>query len=345
MEPAALAQINDELLTQAIAPWGGTRADVTLIRDFANSVYRVVLGGETAILRLTHSSHRDARQIQAELDWINYLATNGVLVCAPIATQDGRWLVELPVAEGAFVAVLWQMAPGGPAQVGDFGPELYRRMGQLVGQMHRLSVDYVVPAAAAKRFEWFEEDAPERLLVGLGAGDEVVRARLEQSWAEMRGWARGRDTYHLIHGDVHAGNFFLHQGQIHLFDFDDSCYHWRIYDIANALYYALWRIPRSETAQRTAFATEFMTHFLAGYRQEAEINRDEWQHLAFFLEYRDLLVYAYLRQMVTDQPEHEGLRQLLGAIRGRVEANQPYVGLDPQIVQACGELSRTMNTD
>ena len=181
MEPAALAQINDELLTQAIAPWGGTRADVTLIRDFANSVYRVVLGGETAILRLTHSSHRDARQIQAELDWINYLATNGVLVCAPIATQDGRWLVELPVAEGAFVAVLWQMAPGGPAQVGDFGPELYRRMGQLVGQMHRLSVDYVVPAAAAKRFEWFEEDAPERLLVGLGAGDEVVRARLEQS--------------------------------------------------------------------------------------------------------------------------------------------------------------------
>ena len=345
MEQSASTQINDEILAQVIAQWGGERGDLTFVRDFANAVYRYERDGAAAILRLTHSSHRTAPLIQAELDWIRFLNAGGVPAVLPLATQDGQWLVEIPAAEGSLIAVLWQFAPGGPPQAEDFTPDLYRKMGQLIGQMHRLSVDYVVPDAAAKRYEWFEEDAPERLLAGLGHEDAAVRERLEQSWAEMRGWARGRDVYHLVHCDVHAGNIFLDNGQIHLFDFDDCCYHWRAYDIANALYYALWRIPRHETEPRATFAQEFMTHFLAGYRQEAEINRDEWQHLAFFLEYRDLLVYAYLRQMVTDQPEHEGLRQLLAAIRGRVEVNQPYVGLDPQIVQACGELSRTMNTD
>lgn len=328
MEQPASTYINDEILTQVIAHWGGERSDLTFVRDFANAVYRYERDGAAAILRFTHSSHRTAPLIQAELDWIRFLNAGGVPAVLPIATRDEQWLVEIPVAEGSLIAVLWQFALGGPPQPEDFTPDLYRKMGQLIGQMHRLSVDYVVPDAAAKRFEWFEEDAPERVLAGLGSEDEVIRERLEQCWAEMRKWERGRELYHLVHCDVHAGNLFLDNGQIHLFDFDDCCYHWRIYDIANALYYALWRIPRAQTAQRTAFAAEFMSHFRAGYQQEVAVQAGEWQHLPFFLEYRDLLVYAYIRKVVTQQPEHAGLWKLLNAIRGRVEANQPYVQMN-----------------
>lgn len=324
MEQTASTQINQEILAQVIAHWGGERGDLTFVRDFANAVYRYERNGAAAILRLTHSSHRTAPLIQAELDWIRYLAAGGVPAVLPIATLEGQWLVEIPVAEGSLIAVLWQFAPGGPPQAEDFTPDLYRKMGQLIGQMHRLSMDYVVPDAAAKRYEWFEEDAPERLLAGLGAEDAAVRARLEQSWAEMQGWDRGREAYHLVHCDVHAGNLFLEDGQIHLFDFDDCCYHWRAYDIANALYYALWRTPRHETEQRAALAQEFMAHFLPGYNAEASLDPVWLEKIPFFMEYRDLLVYAFLRQHL-NTTEHEGLRNLLQAIRGRVEASQPYV--------------------
>ena len=325
MAQTELTQINDEFLAQAIAPWGGTRADLTFIREFANTIYRFERDGAAAILRLTRSSHRPATQVQAELAWINFLAARGVAVCQPIATLDGRWLVELPVEGGSYVVVVWQFAPGGPPQPEDFTPDLYHKMGQLIGQMHRLSVDYTPVDPAVKRLEWFEEDAPERLLGGLTAEDEAIRAGLEGIWAQMRGWERGRDVYHLIHCDVHAGNLFRHNGQIHLFDFDDCCYHWRVYDLANALYYALWRIPRSETEQRAAFAQEFMTHFLAGYQTESTLSTEWLQRIPLFMEYRDLLVYAFLRQHLNTAPENEGLQKLLGAIRERVEANQPYV--------------------
>lgn len=324
MAEATVAPINDEILAQAIAHWGGKRSDLTFVREFANAVYRYERNGAAAIFRLTHSSHRTAPLIQAELDWIRYLAAGGVPAVLPIATQSGQWLVEIPVAEGSLIAVLWQFAPGGPPQVEDFTPDLYRQMGQLIGQMHRLSVGYDVPDAAAKRFEWFEEADPERLLAGLGGEDAVIRERIEQSCAEMRGWERGREVYHLVHCDVHAGNIFLHNGQIHLFDFDDCSYHWRAYDIANALYYALWRIPRHETEPRATFAQEFMAHFLAGYNAETSLDPIWLEKIPFFLEYRDLLVYAFIRQHV-NTTEHEGMRKLLQAIRERVEANQPYV--------------------
>ncbi|MBK9049371.1 MAG: hypothetical protein IPL78_00170 [Chloroflexi bacterium] len=64
---------------------------------------------------------------------------------------------------------------GGPPQPEDFTPDLYHKMGQLIGQMHRLSVDYTPVDPAVKRLEWFEEDAPERLLGGLTAEDEAIR--------------------------------------------------------------------------------------------------------------------------------------------------------------------------
>jgi len=45
----------------------------------------------------------------------------------------------------------------------------------------------------------------------------------------------------LIHTDVHAGNFFVDDGRITVFDFDDSSYQWFASDIAIALYYTIWR--------------------------------------------------------------------------------------------------------
>lgn len=325
MSQSTFNLISDDLLAQAIRLWGGERENLTFVREFANIVYRYEREGQKAILRLTHSSHRSAVQVQAELEWINFLVAQGLTVCAPLPRLDGEWLVELPVADGSLTAVLWEHAPGGPPQAANFGPELYRQMGQLLGQMHRLSRDYEPVDPLVKRPDWAEDESSTRLSGGFTAEDEAIREGLERIWALLAGWDRGRDVYHLIHGDVHAGNMFLHEGQIHLFDFDDCCYHWRIYDLANALYYVLWRVPRTAVAQRTALAQEFMPPFLAGYRQEQTLSADWLAQIPLLLEYRDLVVYAYVRGMVQAIPEHEGLRQLLQLIRGRVEANEPYV--------------------
>lgn len=49
--------------------------------------------------------------------------------------------------------------------------------------------------------------------------------------------------YGLIHQDTHTGNLFLAKdGQMTLFDLNDCCYGWYIYDIALVLFYAvMWQ--------------------------------------------------------------------------------------------------------
>ncbi|OQY33837.1 MAG: hypothetical protein B6I38_03100 [Anaerolineaceae bacterium 4572_5.1] len=74
---------------------------------------------------------------------------------------------------------------------------------------------------------------------------------------------KDRAGYGLIHQDAHGGNFFIKDGAITLFDFDDCMYGWFIYDIAMVLFYAA--LGKEDMA---AFTKTFMGDFLQGYAQE-----------------------------------------------------------------------------
>ena len=95
-----------------------------------------------------------------------------------------------------------------------------------------------------------------------------------------------RDSFGLIHVDLHAGNLFRHGDTIVPFDFDDCIYSWYVNDIAMALYYVLheerdsWggsqRDVWTGSSQMTRGATidHFIKYFMEGYRLKNAL--DDW---------------------------------------------------------------------
>jgi Ser/Thr protein kinase RdoA (MazF antagonist) len=152
--------------------------------------------------------------------------------------------------------------------------------------------------------------------------------------AQIGAWPTPPAAYGLIHGDVHAGNFHLHQGVVHLFDFDDCCYHWFAADIANAIYYAVWHQARYEApgADPAGFAVRFTRALLDGYSTVAAPPSDLGRRLAPLIDYRDLLVYAYLRRRYGETPPSAALASLLAQRRHRFREQRPYVAVDWQDV-------------
>lgn len=234
MEREIELQFSQEVLFEAARRFGLSSDSLKLLGDFENYVYEGKVGGVSHILRLTHSSHRSTNMVLGELEWINYLAENGVSVAKAFSSTSGKLAEEIRVGEDYFVASLFQKAKGrlldrsNPAEP---TPEVITEWGRTIGKMHRATKHFEPSDERFKRPQWFEDDLmcfekylpkEDKHIVDMGYSLLEYAEKLPQS----------KDSYGLIHTDVHAGNFFVDDGKITVFDLDDSSYQWFASDIA-----------------------------------------------------------------------------------------------------------------
>lgn len=102
------------------------------------------------ILRLTHTSHRQQADIDAELEFLLFLKTNGASVCAPIELLGGY-----SHEYAGFVCCLFEMAPGQQVGEADWNEALIENWGRAIGQFHRLSCEFT--PKGPPRFDWRQD--------------------------------------------------------------------------------------------------------------------------------------------------------------------------------------------
>lgn len=89
MKDEMLALFREDARVEAAARFGIEASTLRPLDAFENIVMEGERSGLPYILRITHSSHRTAGMILAELDWVHYLAAHGVSVCRPVASVNG----------------------------------------------------------------------------------------------------------------------------------------------------------------------------------------------------------------------------------------------------------------
>ncbi|MEM7012368.1 MAG: phosphotransferase, partial [Verrucomicrobiota bacterium] len=270
MEEKIRSQYSSEVLDEAVRRFEIPPESVRDLGGFESFVYECQHHGKPRILRITHCLHRDIGQICAEIDWISYLAENGVGVCAPVFSNE-RYSEMIGPDDSYFVATLFEKAVGQPARDGLWAPPVFEKMGRMMGQMHALTKRYKPPHEIFRRPHW-DKDVEGIAQKYLPADQTLVAEKFESLAAEIRQLPRDEDTYGLVHIDFHRGNFLVDGDQIHLFDFDDCQYSWFADDIAIALFYAVPYI--CESAKDLEFAREFLRRFLDGYHQENDLDSE-----------------------------------------------------------------------
>ncbi|MBC7465972.1 MAG: hypothetical protein H7256_08260 [Bdellovibrio sp.] len=88
-------QLTDSQIHYLKQHWPLT-GEIKFHRRVANIVYFTTLNGNEVILRLTEPTHRKFKEIESELDWLNFLHANGMRVANPIATIQNEFVVEIP---------------------------------------------------------------------------------------------------------------------------------------------------------------------------------------------------------------------------------------------------------
>lgn len=278
-------------LNAAAACYGIAGERIAKVGGFENLVYSMNLNDGNVILRVTHDSHRTEKQVQAELNYIAYLADHGVHVCKPLPSPGGRLMERLPTEDGTFLLTAFERAPGGHVHGGhpEWNESLFREWGRITGLMHACALNYSVPKGEPDRIT---EDEPPYDPASAELSSEMLM--LHQAFKkyedQISRLPRSGESYGMCHRDLHQGNFHADGGVIYAFDFDDCGYDYFVQDIAMAVYYAAtfpqWSTPAGSREQTTEAANRFLAGFMEGYNKVHRIEPYWMKQLPLFIEKR-----------------------------------------------------------
>ncbi|WP_063832809.1 phosphotransferase [Labrenzia sp. DG1229] len=233
-----------EDLADLLALWGMENAQVSLVAARENQVFKVFDGARTTALRLHRRGLRSSEELQSELAWMAELSRVGISVPSPVTSDNGEYLRE---TNGQQVSMLSWMS-GSP--LGRTGEALehpdrkgtFRKLGQLMARVHAVSDRWSLPAGFT-RASWGRKAlvGPDPLWGRFWENPDLdnaerklllqFRTRADIALKELK---TGLDTG-LIHADLVRENVMVEGETLHLIDFDDGGFGFRLFDIATAL--------------------------------------------------------------------------------------------------------------
>lgn len=294
-----------------------------------NFVYSFYKGSKKYFLRggLRHSSE----QILAELEWISFLDSQGVKVALPALSKNGRYLEQVEFRDKIINVVVSESAPGrqvDPTNPDEWNEFLWEKMGETLGSMHSASVIYNSKQPVHKRENALESVFNTAKKILDIEKDEKILDKFYALVKKLDLLPKESRTYGLIQYDFHCENFNVHNGEITVYDFDDSHYFFFLYDLAACIHEAVWDNPDDK---KLDFANRFIPSLWKGYSSVFQLDRKWLEFLPDFLKWREFDIYITLVESLHDKsaPEHflHRIEEIMLEFKERVESDKQIISL------------------
>ncbi|MDX1359487.1 MAG: phosphotransferase, partial [Clostridia bacterium] len=133
----------------------------------------------------------------------------------------------------------------------------------------------------------------------------------------------GRESYGLIHTDIHHGNFFYDGSKITIFDFDDCAYKHFISDIAIAVFYSM--MSKNTFKSKEDFAEFFLYNFMEGYDAENTLDSKWMKMLPDFLKLREVILYVAICRSLDPENSDQWCLNYIKKHRKTIENDIPIL--------------------
>lgn len=282
-----------ELLDHCAKAWG--LFNITFVRKMENIVYACDSDFGKVYLRLTTPLRRARAEIQAEINWIEHLRKSGLRVPRLIQDKSGNKIASYSEEKQHYEAVVFSSLEGEhPSKDIAKNPKFLKTLGGLIAQMHLANQYYEGTHQGAKREEWFEERGLRHALAAAKQSKEAsLRDRLEKSIAWVKSLHQSPDNYGLVHADLGALNLFIEEDDsIGIIDFDDSCYHWFVFDLAIVIFSMAGRFDHA-TPQPEEI--KWLNDLIEGYRAIRPLDQKEINLIPRFIDFACLRLFFWIQ--------------------------------------------------
>lgn len=320
-----LFEKNEErILGAASAGYGVPVESLKKLGSFESLVYEFEMDGVSFILKLTHDIRRSEKQIAGELDWVDYLDTYGLSVCKAVPSLEENLIEVIDLDGSCFFAYVFRKAEGRHSRPDDWTDEMISEWGRVTGRMHALSQRFGFSDKRFERPHWYDE--------GYADIDEYippehteVNDNYKRLLKRIRNFPIDKQSYGLIHADLHQWNFFINGDVITIFDTDDCHFGWYAFDLCIPLFYVLRH--KDIDPDNTEYARHFMRHFMGGYHQENKLGSFWMERVPDFLKLREYDIYSIiLNENLAESSDW--CRRFLDGRRQRLADNIPFIDID-----------------
>lgn len=302
--------------------------NLELIGNHQHYVYKVKKNNGYIFIRITHQSHRQWKDISAEINWIKHLSSKGINVAMPIYSYNNLVIETIHDEDEIFYVVAFKEAKGKGIGQYPWNFKIPYTLGKLTAHMHVIAKDYI-PIHTNKRYNWDKNNFINNASDYLPDNQFKVIEELNSLVAQIKVLPKYRDSFGLIHGDLVACNYHFDGNRITLFDFDESCYCWFINDIAIQLFY--WSLTYRGHIDKEGAYTCAM-HFLEGYRKVNSIEAFWLKQIPLFIKLREIVLYIAIYRSRNLNDLDEWSMNFMKDRRKKIEDKTPFIDIDFSIL-------------
>jgi Ser/Thr protein kinase RdoA (MazF antagonist) len=209
------------------------------LRTSFNDHYSIDANGSKFILRIyknKKSNIRNITDIRFELDFLEYLHSNGVSVAFPIRSIKNETLNTVLCKNELRYIALFDHAEG--SHIGNINLSDAMFFGKLVASLHKKADGFKSEHSRIKIDQGYLIREPletlKKYIGTLNLSDiTFFNTRANLMYEQFNQLPSTNEAFGLIHGDLNPSN--VHYSPVHgfkIFDFDHCAYGWRIHDLA-----------------------------------------------------------------------------------------------------------------
>ncbi|HEX9988416.1 MAG TPA: phosphotransferase [Chloroflexia bacterium] len=256
-----------------------------------SDVFRIDTTGGTLFLKVYPPGWRTVREIDAELDFVEYLAHRGLGVAIPVVRSNGSRFIPLTLSLSERYAVLFDNA--GDKRVNYNESKGRMAFGKTLGKFHILAAEFPqrlnrpqLSIETLTREPWQAVVDGGYLSHGRREDWEFIGQSVERVYRELDALSTHLPAQQLIHGDARNINSRMRNGdEVTLFDFDLCGYGWPAYDIATFM---------------VDFPKDWLRDYLASYQSERVLTAYEYRALPFFEAARNIWQLGLRARIASD---------------------------------------------
>lgn len=243
------------------------------------------------IIRIAFLPDRNTEDFLSELEYIRYLYEHGGSVSNVVDSCNGHLLEEIIYKGHRFFISVFEKAKG--EQLAENGyryregvplSEYFYNCGKTLGKLHELSKGY---EPVHRRYSFFDKYNAEFINQIIPDSLPLLKEKLLELIRTLEVMDRNSGTFGMVHFDYSDGNYMIdyETGNITVFDFDNACFCWYMYDLANVWEHGVgWVQFEADEEKRQQFMTEYFETVLEGYKSETEIDDKMLESLQLFIK-------------------------------------------------------------
>lgn len=206
----------------------------TVSNGSRNTNYVISQSTRPVAIRVSPCFRITAEEMHSELLFIDYLKQFVSTICQPVPVKNSL-INKISIGDNDFYVVVFRKGNGW-FENDPINPDYIVAAAELLGKLHNASVLANREGFKYKRNDWntitrFQIDRNKLSKIA----DNQTLDEMQKVIDTIQSLPKDDNTYGMIHGDFVNHNLFLDWDNAWIFDFDDCCYNFYMFDICTIL--------------------------------------------------------------------------------------------------------------